>query len=170
MNIMKKALFIGTIAITGSAFAADYTTLDVDTDGKLSQDEMQEYSRVLEFWQDVDTDSDGFISQNEFEAMVKDESLAERTGWESGETAHPAETADINEEFALLDVNNDNMLSQSEMEVHSGVITHWREIDVNQDDQIDADEFNMMANDVDLSERTGWQSGSRPGPGRTQDK
>lgn len=170
MNIFKKALFIGALTITGSAFAAEYGSLDVDTDGKLSQDELKEYSGVLQYWQDVDTDGDGFISQDEFEALVQDETLAERTGWDSGGTAHPAEMADIHEEFAMLDINQDNMLSQAEMEGHPGIITHWGDIDLNKDDQLDTDEFNTMANDVDLSEKTGWQKSSRPGPGRTQDK
>jgi Ca2+-binding EF-hand superfamily protein len=161
-------------AFSTSALAVEFNDLDINADGKLTQDELNTYRGVVQNWSDVDTNEDGTLDLNEFTVLVEDPTLSEKTGWQAGSdtntdsgpaVAQPAEEKDIFEEFSLLDVNQDNNLSQAELEQHAGMIQYWGDIDTNQDSYIDRDEFTSMSNNKDLSEKTGWQSGSTAGPG-----
>ena len=159
---MKKTLL--TLAISGAmtvAYAADsdFDSLDVNLDGYLTQEEMAEYSGVVQHWSEIDNDGDGMIDNGEFKALVLDDELATKTGWASGVGApnvEPGVMGDVIREFAALDTDGDGMLSRDEMQSHEGVVTYWGDIDRNQDDYLDSDEFAQFEEDDDLMERTGW--------------
>jgi Ca2+-binding EF-hand superfamily protein len=168
-NIKQTIAAIGIVTLTSVAYSAEFTDLDVDVDGRLTQDEMQAYEGVVQNWTDVDADGDGMIDETEFAAFVQDSTLTEKTGWESAGgspgAAKPALEADIGDEFDKLDMDRDGNLSQAEMQAHSGVIEYWGDVDANRDDYIDRDEFTTMSSDASLSERTGWQNSTSTGPG-----
>ena len=172
MRLHKKlVLGIATVAFAHSAAAFDFSELDVDLDGHLTQEELKDYSGVVSNWSEVDTDSDGYIGLEEFSALIDDPTLAEKTGWNRRNNAPTTLTADTAEETALiaefvqLDTNQDGMLSRQEMGNHDGVIKSWTDLDANQDDYLDQDEFNGMVNDPSLTEQTGWDRRSTPPDG-----
>ena len=157
----KTLLAVALSTAMATVYADEFDTLDVDVDGKLTQEEMQEYAGVVEHWSEIDNNGDGMIDKSEFLAMTSDANLAEKTGWDrgggpAGAQQEPGETGDLIYEFGMLDVNNDGMLSRDEMQMHTGVSAVWVEIDHNQDDLIDANEFSVFEQDASLTERTGW--------------
>lgn len=169
MKFSPKPLLVVVLMASGAAFAADFKGLDVDVDGRLSRGEMEEYSGVVQYWNDVDTDHNGYIDPVEFDDLVKNRSLAERTGWQKGSsTPDGASTIKPSgkswDEFAVLDTNNDSKLSPEEMKSHEGMVKYWSEVDRNHDGYIDNDEFAAMRDDATLSERTGWKKSGSGSP------
>ena len=163
----KTLLAIALSAVATAVYADEFDTLDVDVDGNLTQEEMIEYSGVVQYWTEIDTDGDGMIDKSEFAAMTSNADLSARTGWQGGggpdqAQAEPGETGDLIYEFGMLDVNNDGRLSRDEMQMHGGVVGVWADIDANQDDVIDADEFSAFEADATMTERTGWNDRTLP--------
>lgn len=168
---LVTAILVSTLALSGAAVAVDFDELDIDVDGKLSQDELKEYNELVQYWSEIDTDGDRFINIDEFTAMVDDPTLAEKTGWTKRQRypdsvrVQPAEMADVYEEFAALDVNGDDVISKAEMQNHAGVVMYWIEVDRNRDDNLDREEFEFLNNDPDLSDKTGWKGRTTSPPG-----
>lgn len=67
----------------GDDYAANYQRLDVNQDGYLTSDEMQDYQGIDAYWANLDTNKDGNLDLNEYTAMWSDQALIEKTGWKS---------------------------------------------------------------------------------------
>ena len=53
--------------------------------------------------------------------------------------------------FSSLDVNNDNAISKDEATILPGLTNHWKELDVNADDQLSSTEFQAYARTSDVT-------------------
>lgn len=74
------------------ALDSEFSTLDVDQDGMLSQDELVDHPGVVEYWSDIDIDADNYLSTDEFDSFSHNDDLTSKTGWDRRQT--PPEGAD----------------------------------------------------------------------------
>jgi hypothetical protein len=51
---------------SGAAKSDTFASLDTNSDGKLSPEEVSGHSSLKESWTNLDSDSDGFVSKKEF--------------------------------------------------------------------------------------------------------
>jgi Ca2+-binding EF-hand superfamily protein len=149
-NIKPVIAAISIAALSGVTYAAEFSDLDVDVDGKLNQSEMQEYQGLLQHWAEVDVNGDGMIDESEFAIFVKDPTLTQAAGWQSGGGSPGAaltESSDkTGDEFVALDIDRDGNLSKDELKANADAIGYWANYDVNKDDYMDQNEYSDMRN------------------------
>lgn len=130
---MRGVLLLAVLALTGCAanksplasasptereFVAAAETWDLDHDGNVTCDEWKQYAGNL--FRGADSNRDGFLTREEFTAMSRVDRLFETVGFayfdaDGDGRISLSELADKpNPAFALLDKNNDCVLSPDE--------------------------------------------------------
>lgn len=66
MKLISRLLVVGTLAVAYSATAADFTTLDTDKDGFVSQSEAAQSASISKVFDLLDSNKDGKLSEKEF--------------------------------------------------------------------------------------------------------
>ncbi|KAF7764205.1 hypothetical protein PCIT_b0138 [Pseudoalteromonas citrea] len=66
MKLISRLLIVGTLTVAYSATAADFTTLDTDKDGFISQSEAAQSASIRKAFELLDTNKDGKLSEKEF--------------------------------------------------------------------------------------------------------
>lgn len=78
MNILSTTALLLTLTLAAAAPAGaaevkvkDFSTLDVDKDGRVSGGEAQSENSLSEMFQQADSNRDGFLNQAEYAAWLK---------------------------------------------------------------------------------------------------
>lgn len=165
----------GLVGPDGGVFAIQFTDLDTDGDGKITEAELSARADALlaERLAEVDTDGDGAVSAAEIAAQALARIEARVDGRDTGRRmADPAEVAKTIAErmIAARDTDGDGVLSGEELMPGTGIATLVDRFDTDDDNAISQAEYDTAKQDMqdrfaNRDNRGGWGDRGKGGPG-----
>lgn len=150
---------------TGQTAGADFSNLDTNQDGYISQDEAQAHQQLSSNWQDADRNADNQIDQSEFSAFEGAPTHDAPVGAADSATGMGGDTGmAAGADFSSLDVNQDGYLSQDEAAGDPRLANNWQAADTDADGRVSEPEFSAFE-----AQAPDMETPTQPGVGTDSD-